>query len=140
MNKSPDLTFQQGELRIDVRRTDTTAVITWSGVSDARNPGAFLNGVVQRLVEELEGHTVTVDFRRLTFMNSSTVPAIISLIKRLDAQRIRSLVIFSEGDWQRTHLRCMQAIARTLEHITVEGRAGLGDSLGRARASQAPKT
>jgi hypothetical protein len=56
-------------------------------------------------------------------MNSSTVPPIINLVKRLNARAISCLVLFSDSDWQRTQLRCMQTIARTLPHVQVEGRA-----------------
>ena len=94
--KSNELHFEHGALRIAVFRRDNKATILWSGVSDSRNPSAFLNAVVQRLVEELQGYEVTIDFRRLEFMNSSTVPPIISLIKRLDAQGISSLVLFTD--------------------------------------------
>jgi hypothetical protein len=33
------------------------------------------------------------------------------------------LVLYADSDWQRTQLRCMQTIARTLPHVQVEGRA-----------------
>ncbi len=115
--------FEHGGLRIEVFRSETKATILWSGVSDSRNPGALLNGALLRMVDELDGCKVTVDFRRLQYMNSSTVPPIINLIKRLNARAISCLVLYSDGDWQRTQLRCMQTIARTLPHVQVEGRA-----------------
>jgi hypothetical protein len=118
-----DLDFEHGGLRIEVFRSETKARILWSGVSDSRNPGALLNGALLRMVDELEGCKVTVDFRRLQYMNSSTVPPIINLIKRLNARAISCLVLYSDSDWQRTQLRCMQTIARTLPHVQVEGRA-----------------
>jgi len=117
------LEFDHAGLRIEVFRSENKATIVWSGVSDARNPGAQLNVVLQRMVDELDGCKVTVDFRRLQYMNSSTVPPIINLIKRLNARAVHSVVLFSEVDWQRTQLRCMQTIARTLPYVQVEGRA-----------------
>jgi hypothetical protein len=117
-----DLEFEHGGLRIEVFRSEKKATILWSGVSDSRNPGALLNGVLLRMVDELEGCKVTVDFRRLQYMNSSTVPPIINLIKRLNARAISCLVLYADSDWQRTQLRCMQTIARTLPHVQVEGR------------------
>jgi hypothetical protein len=63
----------------------------------ARNPGAISNGVLVRIVDALEGCKVTVDFRRLQSMNSSTVPPIIHLIKRLNARAISCLVLYSQG-------------------------------------------
>jgi anti-anti-sigma regulatory factor len=125
-----DLNFEQGGLRIEVFRSEGKATIQWSGESDARNPGALLNGVLLRIVDALDGCKVTVDFRRLQYMNSSTVPPIINLVKRLNARGISCLVLYADGDWQRTQLRCMQTIARTLPHVQVESRGlALGQSL-----------
>jgi hypothetical protein len=118
-----DIELEHGGLRIELYRSDSKATILWSGVSDSRSPGALLNGVLLRMVDALDGCKVTVDFRRLQYMNSSTVPPIINLIKRLNARAISCLVLYSDSDWQRTQLRCMQTIARTLPHVQVEGRS-----------------
>jgi hypothetical protein len=122
MSSDLNLKFEQGGLTILVSRAKGSASVTWLGVSDSRNPGAFLNPIVQRLVDELKECTVTVDFTRMEFMNSSTVAPIINLIKRLNANRIDAVVLFKNDDWQRTHLRCMQTITRVLKHVRVEGR------------------
>ena len=69
------------------------------------------------------GQEVTVDFRTLDYMNASTVSPILSLLKTLDKKGIETLVLFSNADWQVTHLRCLRTVTRVLTHITVEGRA-----------------
>jgi hypothetical protein len=51
---------------------------------------------------------------------------LIALIKRLNGVSASCLVIYMDSGWQRTHLRCMQAVARTLERVKVEGRTGPG--------------
>jgi anti-anti-sigma regulatory factor len=116
-------TFEQDELSISVQRSKEGAVVIWRGVSDARNPGSFLNPMAERLLPLLKGARVTVDFRLLEYMNSATVAPLINFVKRLDANGSPVTVVFSDIDWQRVHMTCMKSIARTLTNVRVEGRS-----------------
>ena len=116
-------TFEQDELSISVQRSRGAAVVVWRGVSDARNPGEFLKPMAERLVPQLKGTKVTVDFRLLEYMNSATVAPLIQFVKSLDANGSAVTVVFSDIDWQRVHMNCMKSIARTLGNVRVECRA-----------------
>lgn len=117
-----DKRFEHEGLIIHASRAGTRCFITWRGISDARSPSAFLNPVIKELTEHAKGSEVTVDFSRLDYMNSATVGPMLSLVRLLDANQQSVLVLFAETDWQRTHLKCMSAIARTLRYVKVEGR------------------
>jgi hypothetical protein len=114
--------FEQDGLIITVAKSARSVSITWSGVSDSRNPATFLNPFIRKLVQEVRGFAVTIDFTALEYMNSATVSPIIHFIKALDADGTQVLVLFTENDWQRVHLRCLRSIARTLTHVRVEGK------------------
>jgi len=114
-------TYEFGTLRVLTRRANDRGTVTWLGSSDARNPSEFLNPLAETIVEEMRGATVTVDFRKLEFMNSSTVSPIINLIRKLEANSIDARVIFVDGNWQRPHLRCMKTITRAFKHVKVNG-------------------
>ena len=114
--------FEQNGLSIVVSKSDRETAIRWHGVSDARDPGKFLHPIVNQLTSELAGTNVTVDFSCLEYMNSATVAPIINFVKGLDSNGASVLVLFADADWQRTHLRCMKAISRTLTHVRVEGK------------------
>jgi len=115
--------FEQDELSISVQRSKDAAVVVWPGISDARNPGAFLKPMAEDLVPKLKGTRVTVDFRLLEYMNSATVAPLINFVKSLDANGSPVTVVFSGSDWQRVHMNCMKSIARTLKNVRVEGRS-----------------
>jgi hypothetical protein len=117
-----DWRYERDGLQIFASLVGTRAMISWRGLSDSPNPAAFLDPVTTELTERLKGADVTVDFTRLEYMNSATVGPLLKLIKRLDANGTAILVLFSTIDWQRTHLKCMTTIARTLKHVKVEGR------------------
>lgn len=118
----PVVQFEQDGLCIQMSRADGQVTVSWLGVSDSRVPAAFLNPVIEQVVQSARGSSVTVDFTRLEYMNSATVTPLIALVRALDDARCPVLLLFAEVDWQRTHLQCMRAISRTLSNVRVEGR------------------
>jgi hypothetical protein len=121
--KDQDITFEQEGLCIRVVRSGGKGQMLWSGHSDSRLPHVFLDPIVRRVVELMPGALLTVDFRELEYMNSSTVSSILNLLKSLDRAKIETVAIFADTDWQATHLRCMRTVTRALQNITVEGHA-----------------
>ena len=115
--------YKHEGLTISASRAGSRAVVTWKGISDGRSPGTFLGPVIDELAVYLKSADVTVDFTQLEYMNSATVAPLVNLIKSLDASGHSVLVLFSDADWQRTHLNCMMAIARTMRNVRVEGKA-----------------
>ena len=111
--------FEQDGLVINASRANGKGSVTWRGISDSRTPALFLRPVLRELSEQLKGAEVTVDFSKLEYMNSATVSPLINFVKTLDGSCTRTMVLFSETDWQRTHLQCMRAIATTLRNTQV---------------------
>ena len=120
--------FESGSLVITVTRTASSASIAWTGESDSRNPGDFLNPLVAKLAKELANNNVTIDFSELTYMNSATVAPLIMCIKSLDGTATSVLVTFSDQDWQRTHVQCVRTISRQLKKVRIEVRSTTGNA------------
>jgi hypothetical protein len=114
--------FENDGLIISVSRTTKDATIAWTGESDSRNPGDFLNPLMGRLVKELVGLNVTIDFSGLKYMNSATVAPLIVCIKSFDGSAAAVTVLFSDVDWQRTHVQCVRTISRSLKKVRIEVR------------------
>lgn len=118
----PMLRFEQEGLVISAWRAQGKGTVVWAGISDSRNPTTFLNPILREVTDRMKGADVTLDFTKLEYMNSATVSPLLNFVKTLDEKGSRVLVVFSEIDWQRTHLQCMRAIARTLRNVSVESR------------------
>ncbi|WP_394827727.1 hypothetical protein [Pendulispora albinea] len=114
--------FEFDRLTIRVTRDrHASATIAWEGVSDARNPNAFLEPLLQKILAGLRATKVTVDLRLLEYINSATVSPILNLIKRCDTDHVATTVLYDTGvDWQRVNYQCMRTIARTLSHVEVK--------------------
>ncbi len=119
----PGLKFENDALTILVTQSGADATIAWKGESDSRNPGEFLTPIMSQLVKELRGLSITVDFSMLEYMNSATVAPLITCVKSFDGAGSPVLVVFSDMDWQRTHVQCMRTIARTLKNVRIEVKA-----------------
>lgn len=114
-------TFAKEGLSITVSRSSTSATMRWSGMCDVRDPDALLGPFLKRLMRELQGKKVTIDFREFEYMNSATVSPILQFIKTLDASDTPTTLIYdTRVAWQRINCQCMRAIARTLRQMQVE--------------------
>jgi anti-anti-sigma regulatory factor len=119
---APSSTFTNEALTILVTRTASESTMTWIGESDSRNPGQFLSPIVKQLGTELAGLAITIDLTGLTYMNSATVAPLIACIKAFDASASSVQVLFSDIDWQRTHVQCLRTISRTVKRVRIEVR------------------
>jgi hypothetical protein len=115
--------FEHENLHIEIERTGSSVHLVWGGVSDARDPASFLLPLMNRLVAESKGKSVTLDFSTFEYMNSATVTPILNFVKALDSNGIPSTLVYdSTIDWQRINFQCMKTIARTMKHVRVEAR------------------
>ena len=114
-------TFEHGYLIIDINQSAKRIMITWRGVSEARDPASFLTAILDELVTATQGRSVEVDFRSLEFMNSSTLALVMIFIKSLNAHTIPTVLLFDVSvDWQRINYQCMKIISRSLKSLQVE--------------------
>ncbi len=122
-------TFAKDGLSITVSRSGRNATMHWSGLCDARDPELLFGAYMKRLARDLQGLTVTIDFREFEYMNSATVSPILQFIKMLDATDTPTILVYdTRVSWQRVNFQCMKAIARTLRHVQVEGAEPDGSS------------
>lgn len=70
--------FQQGELKLDLR----DSILTLTGRSTARDPGNFLGPILTNAFKQAiaAGKALVLDFRKLEYMNSSTITPVIRLL------------------------------------------------------------
>jgi hypothetical protein len=114
--------FAKDGLSITVSRSGQNVTMRWSGLCDARDPELLFGAYMRRLARDLQGSSVTIDFRDFEYMNSATVSPILQFIKALDAADTPTKLVYdTRVSWQRVNFQCMKAIARTLRHVQVEG-------------------
>ena len=114
--------FDHGSLKIVVNTRGKYVTMSWIGQSDAKNPQELLTPYLTGLIEDLEKKNLTIEFNRLEYMNSSTVPPIVQFLKKLDTNGIKTVVKYDmQSSWQRASFRGLEAMAMMLENVGVEG-------------------
>lgn len=109
-----------GDLTIRVAREGNQVHVRWQGVSDARDPGAAISPYLDRLVGELAGAVVHIDFSAMEYMNSATVAPILRFIRALDREAARIVVLYDhDKSFQRTTFSAIRALGILLAKLEV---------------------
>src|ERR1700754_1526612 len=104
-------------LIIQVTMSEQAAMVIWEGTSDSRDPAAAFAPLLKQLSEDRRKN-VTLDFRKLSFMNSASVSPIIQLVKALNAAEVPTTLVYDTSvAWQRINCECMQVLATRLPHV-----------------------
>ncbi len=115
--------FKDGTLEIAIENMEDSVLMSWKGVSDSRNPSGFLNPYFEKLIEEMKNLTLVIEFKDLEYMNSSTIPPIIRLLKNLDSNEIATTIVYDiNSTWQEVSFKALKTISTMLPRITVEGK------------------
>lgn len=114
-------TFKEQSLEIKSENKLNECTIIWLGRSDLAEPVKSLAPFFQLILGQIPNRQLLMDFTKLEFMNSSTVPAIISFAKLLNEKGISSKIIYDNNQqWQRNSFRALQTVCMRLTNIKIE--------------------
>lgn len=114
--------FKTDGLEIKLEK-GTKVVMSWLGISNARDPSIEIDPYVDNVLNELNSREIELDFSRLEYMNSSTVTPIIRMIRALDKKNVKTLVIYQRtSKWQQASFKALGSLSKTLPNVSVEGR------------------
>lgn len=114
--------LKEGTLEITVNDGEKL-IMEWLGRSESREPSAVLNPYLKKIIDNASGKEIEVDFANLEYMNSSTVPPIIQMIKELDTKGIPTSIYYNkDSKWQAASFKALETIASSLKNIEVMGK------------------
>ncbi len=114
--------FENGNLKIKISESRGTSVMSWMGQSEARDPAAILNPYLNQFLEKFQGKELTLEYRSLEYMNSSTVAPIIHFINKLNKKGIKTEVLYNANlKWQEVSFKALKTLSQTMPNITVKG-------------------
>jgi hypothetical protein len=107
---------------IKVLEQNDLVKLQWLGRSELRNPAEVLNPYLDSIVTKLKGKNIVVDYSKLEYMNSSTVPPIIKFIKSCNQNELNTKVHFDKNsEWQNASFKPLQTVCMVLKNVVVEG-------------------
>ena len=121
-----DLTdLKEGDLIIVVKSTDSEISLVWQGSIHEQNPEEFLDPFLSDLVDiaiEKE-KKVICSFAELEYMNSSSIPPLIQLIRKLSENKVPSLFTYDKSrKVQVASFKALEVIAKKLKVVELIGK------------------
>ncbi len=112
--------FHYGELKITVDRLGGKTKMSWMGQSADRNLSVRLDTYLGSLLDELKGSELLIEYDRLEYMNSSTIPLIIRFLNILNAGGIKTEIVYdSNQKWQCATFKALGTLATLMKNITI---------------------
>ena len=96
-------TFTNNLLTLELRENNNSITIRWTGKSVDREPSNFITPILVDAIRKSSDHDkrVTLDFRQLAYMNSSTITPIIKTLERAKRGKTRVTVTYLKSlKWQ----------------------------------------
>lgn len=112
--------LQVDGLTIRIEQRDDRARVLWQGVSEAREPGAHISPFLDKVVEDVRGLAVDIDFSAMEYMNSATVAPILRFIRALERECVAITILYDhKKTFQRTMFSAIKALGIVLEKLEV---------------------
>lgn len=73
--------FVNNRLTVEMTADESAVHTVWRGKSNERNPEEFVTPLLEKLAAQCAGRVLILDFRELTFMNSSTITPVIRFLE-----------------------------------------------------------
>ncbi len=95
--------FENDLLRIEVSEDDRVVMLRWTGRSVDREPGKFITPVLTEMLKRSDSgrKKIIMDFKDLSYMNSSTITPIIKVLDRIKRGMGNIMLMYdAEKKWQ----------------------------------------
>lgn len=113
-----------GQLQVSVvEQAQGPLLMQFRGESDSSDAAELLRRLFDDHFELACQRGLTLDFMQLEYMNSSTFPPIVELIRRLHDRSVPISILYSKDKaWQRTPFKALSSIAAVYQNLSVQAR------------------
>ena len=107
-----------GLLKINCSTEGGKLTVTFFGKSSIREPGTVLTPFFADILKSAPSELV-LQFDKLEFMNSSTMPPVAQFLDKLEKQGIRTTIVYDEkSNWQNVAFRVLKKITEHFKRIS----------------------
>ncbi len=121
MNKKQ---FVSNLLKIAVEEKSESIDVCWTGKSIDRNPGKFITPILASVLDKsFSGKKeIILDFRKLAYLNSSTITPIIKVLERAKRGTIRVTILYDKAlKWQELNFSALEIFNTEDKRVNIEG-------------------
>lgn len=117
-------THSNKALTLEVTDTPDTIHVTWLGKSLSRKPSTFITPVLTDClsVATAKDKAVVVDFRKLEYMNSSSITPVIKILERAKRGTVPVTIIYDRSQrWQDLSFSALEIFQTRDNRIEIRG-------------------
>lgn len=113
--------LKSGSLLISIKEDTNRVEMNWFGQSDVRIKSYTLEEYLDKFVNDLKNTEVLIKFNDLEYMNSSTVLPVINFIKKLNSNKIKTIITYdSDSRWQVASFKALTRFSELMQYVSVE--------------------
>ena len=116
--------FENGLLKLEVKENSDEINVGWKGKSTERNPSAFLTPILLKMLKTSSdtNKRIVLDFRKLQYMNSSTITPIIKILERAKKSNKYLTVLYDKTlKWQELNFSAIEIFQTKDQMIQIKG-------------------
>ena len=117
-------TFVGNLLKIELKEEKDTINISWSGKSVDREPGKFITPILVNAIRRSSGlnKKIILDFRKLDYMNSSSITPVIKILERAKRGRTQIRVVYKKSlKWQDLSFSALEIFKTKDGRVEIKG-------------------
>jgi len=117
-------TFVGNLLKIELEEKKDAINISWSGKSVDREPGKFITPILVNAIRRSSGlnKKIILDFRKLDYMNSSSITPVIKILERAKRGRTQIRVVYRKSlKWQDLSFSALEIFKTKDGRVEIKG-------------------
>lgn len=119
-------THTNGSLTVEVTESPEAVTIIWLGKSISRKPSTFLTPILTDALSTATQaeKTVVIDFRKLQYMNSSSITPVIKILERAKRGTVPVRILYDQSQrWQDLSFSALEIFETRDNRIEIRGTA-----------------
>jgi hypothetical protein len=116
--------FEDNLLQIEVIENKNSLTMVWTGKSTNRKPSEFISPILADTIKKSNAtkKRIILDFRKLDYMNSSTITPIIKILERAKRGAIQITLLYNRSlKWQDLSFSALEIFQTKDSKVEIKG-------------------
>jgi hypothetical protein len=116
--------YSNKNLALRLFENKNTIEVLWEGKSTEREPANFLSPILAKVLNRAASKSkrITMDFRELSYMNSSTITPVIKILERAKKSKTKITIFYQKSlNWQELNFSALEIFNTENNQIQIKG-------------------
>ena len=116
--------YTNKNLALRLIENKNTIEVEWEGKSIDREPANFISPILAKILNRasVKKKRITMDFRKLSYMNSSTITPVIKVLERAKKSKTKITIFYKKSlNWQELNFSALEIFNTQNNQIQIKG-------------------